>query len=499
MPTMNGAWLDAHRVDPATLADEPLVGLTHVETELRSLVARLREPDRAHALGAEVPRGILLHGPPGIGKTHTARALSRRLGDIPVYEVIADELTGSLVRELFAAIAARHPRAVLIVDEIDLVGAERSEADAGVRRTLAALLTALDGLRTAAGVLVIAASSRPAWELDAALLRSGRLGFTIELTEPDEVDRAALLRHFLIGRPLAGTVDPAALAALTDGWTPADLKAACADAGGLALADGRDAIAQDDLLEALRRAGRVVPTPRTYPPLDLATFHRVCVHEAGHLVVGVMVHGLDWLRGIELGARAGSVSFAPPDRDDSSTYTEAEVRAAITIAFAGMAAERALLGAASLGHHRDVEGAAELAYRLVAGGLEATLPPLDGPDRIVERSAAASRAIDAVTALLAAARAAATELIADRCDLVVEVAAHLEAEGRRGLEADRREPSVSLALEPLRVILHRAPRDGTTTRPARGSTAADATTSFAARSRTRRAHRSANQSDGGLL
>lgn len=448
MPTVTDAWLDDHRVDPARLADEPLIGLGHVEAELRSLVARLAEPEKAAAMGADVPRGILLHGPPGIGKTHTARSLARRLGDIPLYEVVADELTGALVRQLFGLLAARHPRSILVVDEIDLVGGERSEADAGVRRTLAALLTALDGLRTAAGVLVVGASSRPAWELDAALLRSGRLGFTIELVPPDAEDRAALLRHFLSGRPLAGAIDHTALAALTDDWTPADLKAACADAAGLALAAGHDAIAEPDLLEALRRAGRVVPSPRSYPPLDAVTLHRVCVHEAGHLVAGVLLHGTDWLREVTIGDGAGTVAFGPPDRPIGD-YTEDEARLALVTAFAGTAAERALLGAASLAHRRDVEGAAGLAYRLVTGGLQPSVPPLGGPDRIVERSAAASRAVDATEALLAAARESAAELVGQHRELVEQAAEHLEAEALRGLEADRRRPSVVLDPGPL--------------------------------------------------
>lgn len=457
MPTVTDAWLDAHRVDPATLAAGPLVGLAHVATEVRSLVARLRDPIRAAALGADVPRAILLHGPPGIGKTHTARHLARELGDdIPVYEVVADELSGPLIRALFAALAARHPRSILVLDEVDLVGADRADADAGVRRTLGALLGALDGLRGGGGVLVVAASNRPVWDLDPALLRAGRLGFTIEIGYPEAPERTALLRHFLAGRPLEGEPPLAALARRTDGWTPADLRAACADAAGLALADGRDAIAAGDLERAFERAGRVAPEPAPDPPLDEATVRRVAVHEAGHAVAGTLLRGVAWLRSIRVGAEGGETRFGTGE-----PRTEDEARAALVTGFAGLAAERTLLGGALEGAaFQDVARASSIAIHLAVSGLEDDAPPINPLAHAFRTTPAAGRLAETAARSLERARASAAILVARHARVVEEVADVLAAQAMPLLATSPRPDAVEIDLGAVRAVLARAGLDG---------------------------------------
>lgn len=446
-------FLDARLVDPATLADQPLVALDHVEAEIRSLVARLAEPERAARIGAEIPRSILLHGPAGIGKTHTARAMARRLGDIPVYEVGADELTAPAVRAIFAALDRRHPRSVLVIDEIDLVGGERSESDAGAKRILAALLTALDGLRTATGVLVVAATSRPSWELDPALIRAGRLGWVLEIRHPDGEARRALLEHFLAPRPVAPDIDLGPLVEMTPFTTPADLKAGCADAAGIALAAGRDVIAQEDLVAAFERGGHVTATVEP-EPIDPEVLRRVSVHEAGHAIVGALVHGVDWLQAVHIGPRSGSVDFSRnPDGDEAVDETSA--RDAITTFFAGYLAERAVLGTAALTHENDTESATDIARRLVEGGLESSLPPVNLDSWLFRHGPVADRAGEAVVALLAAGRERATMLVTLHRDAIEALAEHFAGEARTALEADRYRRPAHLELERTRQEIRR--------------------------------------------
>ena len=459
MPTLTDVWLDAHRVDPATLAAEPLVGLAHVATEVRSLVARLRDPIRAAALGADVPRALLLHGPPGIGKTHTARHLAREIGDdIPVYEVVADELSGPLIRALFAALNARHPRSILILDEVDLVGADRSEADAGVRRTLGALLGALDGIRVGGGVLVVAASNRPAWDLDPALLRAGRLGFTIEIGYPEAAEREALLRQFLAGRPLDGEPPYAALVARTDRWTPAALRAACADAAGLALADGRDRIRPGDLERALERGGRVVaePEPAPEPPFDEGAVRRVAVHEAGHAVVGTLLQGVAWLHSIRIGEEGGETHFGT-----GRPRTEDEARASLIVGFAGLAAERTILGGALEGSALpDVAFASSTAIRLAVAGLEDDAPPINVHNAAFEATPPAGRLAETAARMLERARAGAALLVARHSRVIEEVADALAAAAIPLLAVSPRPVSVEIDLAVIRAVLARAGLDG---------------------------------------
>jgi cell division protease FtsH len=157
-------WLESHRVDVAALRRADVVGIGHALAEIDALSARLREPERAAAMGLTPPRGILLWGDPGLGKTLCARYLAASLGDaVPFYEVSADELTPDRIRGSLRHLAAAHPRSVLYVDEIDTIGMSRDYGghDPETRMRLTSLLAALDGLTATDGPVVIASSNRP--------------------------------------------------------------------------------------------------------------------------------------------------------------------------------------------------------------------------------------------------------------------------------------------------------------------------------------------------
>jgi transitional endoplasmic reticulum ATPase len=230
----------------------------------------------ARTLGVEVPRGILLAGPPGTGKTMLARALARESGLSMVAVSAADLLSPHLgeveraIADLFRRLRATAP-CLLFLDEIDALAPRRGTSDAAFDRIVAQLLAELDGIGSAGDLVVVAATNRIE-AIDAAVRRAGRFDLVLALSPPDPSARAQILTVHLRDRPLAPGVDPAALAARTEGWSGADLAALVADAARLAferavtaaLAPAEAAITGDDLTRALarqsaRRAAAVDP------------------------------------------------------------------------------------------------------------------------------------------------------------------------------------------------------------------------------------------------
>lgn len=376
-PRFSTAWLEQHRVRlEGPIERHSIVGIGEVLTEVDSLLGRLRNPDAVRRMGADLPRGILLHGEPGLGKTLVARYLGSNLGpDVPLYELSADELGPSLVRDLFGHLGSLGARSALYVDELDLVAMHRdwSRHGSASRAILVALLAALDGLRPAAGPIVIASSNRDPGLLDPALMRPGRIGFHIEFRWPDPAERAALLRLFLAGRPVAPEVELATLAALARGASPASLRQAVDDASGLALAAGRERISQADLVAAIRRNGAV--RPGDGQPDD-AALERAAVHEAGHVAVAVALRGPGWVHRVRASAGEGDTALGEEGRPIGSIPAD-ELADQLVVAFGGLEAETAVYGHASLGAAGDLNRATALAHRMAQGGLVPTVSAVD--------------------------------------------------------------------------------------------------------------------------
>ena len=422
-------WLEAHQVRLEPLDRDRVIGIGHAMAEIDSLLVRLREPARAALLGAVPPRGILFHGDPGTGKTLLARYLAASLGpDVPLYEVGSDELSPDRLRGGVRWLAATHPQSVLFIDEADSWAVARSypSHSPSTRLLLTAALSALDGLVPAQGPVVVVATNRHPMELDDALVRSGRLGIHIAFELPDEDERAALLELFLGGRPTVGMLDTRRAARLTRGKTPADLRAFVEDSAGLALAAGRDAITDDDLIAAVRRGGDVVPDADEQNP---ARRWRTAVHEASHVAAGTVLRGAGWIFSVMLDASGGRTNLGSEDVHDADRPDD-ELRDSLVVAFAGTAGEAAVLGDPTLGGVTDVSLATGLAIQRLTAGFDLHHPPidLDHLGRNVPESLKASLG-DQTAETLGGARETARRIVAANVDAIVAFATALDRAG----------------------------------------------------------------------
>lgn len=421
-------WLETHRVYLPPIDVDEIIGIGHVMKELASLLARLRQPEVARSLNLELPRGLLLWGEPGVGKTLVARYLATQLGaDIPFYELGSDELTPDRLRGGVRWLSEQYPRSVLFIDEIDSWGLHRDAESHSpeTRLVLAAALASLDGLVPASGLIIVASSNRSPRALDPALIRAGRLGFHIRFDLPDEAERAALLRLFIGARPTGGTIDFVRAARLSRGRTPADLRAMVDDGFGLALAADRRAIADVDLVDAIRRAGEVVPEDAEDIP-ELR--HRLAIHEAGHAAVACALRGVNWVYSVAIRSADGKTSCGS-EKVPGHWKSEDEILDMIIVTMGGIAAERLILeGGPSLGGTDDIEQATTLALERLDAGLDEVVPPI-ALDQLGQRMPEGLRRDQgrAVSRLLESARERATRIVSANLAGVEAFAAILEA------------------------------------------------------------------------
>jgi cell division protease FtsH len=370
-----------------TFAD--VAGIDEAKQELTEIVDFLRDPEKYGRLGGRIPRGVLLSGSPGTGKTLLARAVAGEAG-APFFSMSASEFVeaivgvgASRVRDLFKQAKEAAP-AIVFIDELDAIGRARSAGGSfgggGDEReqTLNQILTEMDGFDSSTHVIVLGATNRPD-VLDKALLRPGRFDRRVSVQPPDRNGRRLILDVHTRGTPIADDVDLDRLASTTPGMVGADLANLVNEAALLAARRGHEAVNSADFGAALEKI--LLGAERKMMMSD-ADRRRTAYHEAGHALVGMLTPGADPIRKVSIIPRgvALGITFSAPD-DDRFNYTTEDLAAMIKVAIGGRAAEEVAFGDITTGAERDIQQLTQIARHMVGRwgmseklGLVALLP-----------------------------------------------------------------------------------------------------------------------------
>jgi cell division protease FtsH len=360
---------DAESGSKVTFDD--VAGIDEAENELVEIVDFLKEPERYTRLGGTAPKGVLLVGAPGTGKTLLAKAVAGEAG-VPFFSMSAAEFMEMIVgvgaarvRDLFKQ-AREHAPAIIFIDELDAIGRARGQFTIGggseQEQTLNQILTEMDGFSSRAGVIVLAATNQPD-VLDKALLRPGRFDRRVVVNLPDKVGRAAILKVHTRRVPLAVDVMLEELAGATPGFSGADLKNVVNEAALLAARRDQDEVARKDFFDALEK---IMLGPERPILLSREDRERIAYHESGHAVLGLLVPGADPVHRVTIVPRgqALGVTYQRPSTDRYN-YPEAYLRARIVGMLGGRAAEEIVYGTRTTGAESDIEQATGLARNMV--------------------------------------------------------------------------------------------------------------------------------------
>ncbi len=353
---------------------EDVAGAEQAKDRLQEIVRWLRDPRPILDLGLDMPKGILLTGPPGTGKTTLARAVAGE-SSVPFFAISGSEVYNKYVGEsegairgLFAA-ARRYAPAVIFIDEIDSIGSTRGDSQETAWRTgvLNELLAQMDGFKQGSRpIFVMAATNRPDI-LDPALVRSGRFDLQIEVPNPSAPGREGIFKIHLKGMKLAGDVDIPRLAGRTAGLSGADIKQVCKEAGFLALRQGRGVVAQADLDEAITIVRFGLASERAL--LDEATKWSTAVHEAGHALVHRVIFPDEAVSQVSILPRGRALGFT--EHVPGKHYSDqslARIRGEVRVLLAGRVAEEMLLGGEGItsGCSDDLERATTLTVQMIS-------------------------------------------------------------------------------------------------------------------------------------
>jgi len=353
---------------------EDVAGVDEAKEELQEIVEFLKQPDKFLRLGARIPRGVLLVGPAGTGKTLLARAVAGEAG-VPFFSISASEFVemfvgvgAARVRDLFAQAKKQAP-CIVFIDELDALG--RTRGDSGPFRgndereqTLNQLLTEMDGFEGNKGVIVLAATNRPE-VLDPALRRPGRFDRQVIVDRPDRLGRLAILKVHSQSLTVDPDVNLEKIAARTTGFAGADLANLINEGALLAARRGGDRVRMADLMEAIERV--VAGIEKKSRVLNEMEKRVVAFHETGHALVGALVPNVGRIEKISVVPRGISalgytMQMAEEDR---FLMTEEEVRGRICTFLGGRASEEIVFGKVTTGASDDIQGATDMAERAI--------------------------------------------------------------------------------------------------------------------------------------
>ena len=362
-----------------------VAGIDESKQELTEVVDFLKNPDRYRKLGGRIPRGVLLAGRPGTGKTLLARAVAGEAG-VPFFSVSASEFVeaivgigASRVRDLFKQAKETQP-SIVFIDELDAIGRSRSAGTAGFggnderEQTLNQILTEMDGFESGAAVIVLASTNRPE-VLDAALLRPGRFDRRVTVPPPDKDGRRRILEVHTRSLPLAGDVDLDRLASSTPGMVGADLANLANEAALLAARRGHERVSEADFTDSLEKI--VLGAPRGLVLSD-EDKRRTAYHESGHALVGMLTPGADPVRKVSIIPRTMSlgVTISAPDVERTN-YDEEHLITRIKVALGGRVAEELVYDSISAGAESDIQQLTMIARQMVGRwGMSRVIGPI---------------------------------------------------------------------------------------------------------------------------
>jgi cell division protease FtsH len=430
--------------DKPTVKFDDVAGADEAKEELKEVVEFLKEPQKFAALGARIPKGVLLVGPPGTGKTLMAKAVSGEAG-VPFFSISGSEFVemfvgvgASRVRDLFEQ-AKRNSPCIIFIDEIDAVGRYRGTGLGGSHdereQTLNQILVEMDGFGTDTNVILIAATNRPDI-LDPALLRPGRFDRRVTMDRPDVNGRRAILDVHVRGKPIEPNVDLDLIARQTPGFVGADLENVVNEAAILAARRNKRAIGMAEFQEAIERVGMGGPERRSrlMTPQEKKV---VAYHEAGHALVSHFCKHSDPLHKVTIVPRGGAGGYVwRVAEKDRLLAKRSYFLDNIAVALGGRVAEELVFGDVSNGAAMDIQQLTQMARSMITKyGMSEKMGPLQfgqqeelvflGRDLAEQRdySEEVAEAIDAeVQELVSAAYARVRKLLSENLELLHKVA-----------------------------------------------------------------------------